>query len=453
MGKYFGTDGIRGLANLDITPEFAMKTARAIGHVLKGQKVGKPVILIGRDPRLSGDMIEAAMIAGFTSMGCDVVIAGVIPTPAAPVLMKILQLDFSVIISASHNPMPDNGIKCFNSRGYKLFENEEAEIEQVLDNTDFDKLERLTGQEMGRVMPLPDAVQRYRFYVQSRAGANLKGLSVLMDCANGATYAAAPEIFSSLGVEVMSINDHPDGININENCGATHPELLSSFVRAGSFDAGLAFDGDGDRLIAVDEKGEAVDGDFMMNIFAKRMKSRATLRNNTLVTTVMSNVGLEMSLKDAGIEMIRAGVGDRNVLKHMLETGAAVGGEQSGHIIFSADSTTGDGIITAMHLLTIMKETGKKLSELRSEMKKCPQVLKNVKVKDKNVILESAEYKAFIEKTKSETKEGYRVLIRPSGTEPLIRVMAEGPDRESTEKMVDELCEKVERMSGETVAL
>jgi phosphoglucosamine mutase len=436
------------MANRDLKPDLVMKVGQAIGYTTRREKVGRPVILVGRDTRLSADMMEAALIAGLTSTGCDVVLAGVIPTPAAPFLATTLQLDFSIIISASHNPMPDNGIKCFSSHGFKLFEETEREMEEIVDSGLPGDFILPAGADVGKIIPLFDALQRYEFYVQSRATYRFDGLTIALDCANGSTSKVAHNIFSNLGARVITINDHPTGLNINDGCGATHPEILQSLVKCGKFDVGLAFDGDGDRVIAVDEKGEIVDGDGLMNIFSLYSKGSGLLNNRILVATVMSNMGLELSLKKAGMRLIRTDVGDRNVVLKMLEEDAILGGEQSGHIVFLRDSTTGDGIITALHLLEVLKETGRKMSDLARTLTYYPQALRNLPVKNKSALLGDERYIGFIKEKEQSLKDKYRILVRPSGTEPMVRVMAEGPDGESTAKLVDEICDFLARIDN-----
>lgn len=448
MGKYFGTDGIRGEANTRLTPEFILKLGKAAAYRIMKKKQSSAMFLVARDTRISGDMIEGALLAGITSMGCNVLLTGVIPTPAAAYLVRFLDLDCAVVISASHNPVKDNGIKFFSRQGYKFTSSEEAEIEALLEEGIPPGNAFLSPRQVGRAMILTDAGQRYANHVESRARRKLNGLKIIVDCANGSTSKIAPEILSDLGARVVVINGHPTGTNINLDCGSTHPQLLQKMVVSGEFDAGLAFDGDGDRVIAVDEKGNLIDGDQLMNIFGLFYSKHDQLPKNTIVATVMSNVGLELSLKEAGISLLRTGVGDRLVLEKMKQTGATIGGEQSGHIIFLEDNTTGDGIITSIHLLSIMKQTDKKLSELAGWMTRYPQVLKNVEVKDKSSILQNSSVKSFIEKVKNESPDDYRIVIRPSGTEPKIRVMVEGSDHKTIEKIADKICKKIRDVSG-----
>jgi phosphoglucosamine mutase len=446
MGKFFGTDGIRGEANRELTTEMAMKIGKAAAlFTIKSTNRENPVFLIGKDTRISGDMLEGALTAGITSMGAHVIRAGVIPTPGVAYLTRSPNVDCGVVISASHNPAADNGIKFFSSEGFKFSETEEAEIERILESGEAEKATHPPGDRVGRVTVLHDAVQKYGSYVQGRAYTGLEGLSVVMDCANGAAAKIAPTIFSELGVQVVDVNNNPTGTNINFNCGSTHPELIRCIIQNNKYDAGLAFDGDGDRLIAIDEKGEIVDGDEMMNIFAHHYKKNNLLKKDIIVATVMSNIGLEKSLKEAGIQLHRTNVGDRHVLEEMRRTGALIGGEQSGHVIFLNDNTTGDGIITALHLLMIMKQTGKTLSQLKASMTKYPQTLKNIRITDKNKVLDNCEFLGYLKEKQEKTSDQYRLLIRASGTEPKIRVMAEGPDEKSTEELVDEVCREIEK--------
>jgi phosphoglucosamine mutase len=442
MGKYFGTDGIRGVANVELTPELALQAGKSIARFTRIENGGRPSILIGRDTRISGEMIEGALVSGITSQGCDVMLAGVIPTPAAAYLVKALQLDCAIIISASHNPMQDNGIKCFSRQGYKLSEKEEQIIENFIDAKDNDA--RCTGGDLGRVVQIADAGRRYENYLVKLADVRLDGISVAMDCANGSTYLAAPNVLSSLGAGVAAFSCNPNGTNINLGCGSTNPMLLQNLVKSGDFHLGLAFDGDGDRLIAVDERGDLADGDQLMSIFGRFYAEKGLLDGKCLVATVMSNLGLDLSLKEAGIKLVRTDVGDRYVLETMLKEGAVLGGEQSGHIIFLKENTTGDGIISAIHLLRIMKETGLTLSKLKEWMRKYPQVMKNVPVTDKEKMAKNVSLKSYIRKR--EAGGNFRIVVRPSGTEPVIRVMAEGPDENSTRDLVEDVCNVIEKI-------
>ncbi|MFP4497706.1 MAG: phosphoglucosamine mutase [Vulcanimicrobiota bacterium] len=446
MGKFFGTDGVRGIANEFLSPELVLKIGKALACHIINKKSNKPTILIGRDTRVSGDMIEGALSAALTSMGCDVLLAGIIPTPAIAYLARTMDVDCGVVISASHNPVIDNGIKFFDFDGLKFSQAEENQIEKYVEMGIPSEFIPPVDSEIGRVMILPDASQRYQFYVQSLAENSLEGLRIALDCANGSTCSTAPAIFSYLKASVTIINGHPDGININRECGSTHPELLQNLVKAGNFDIGLAFDGDGDRLIAVDETGELIDGDEMMNIFAGFYHQQGKLRGNQIVATVMSNIGLEVALKQKGLMLLRSQVGDRNVMELMEEKGANIGGEQSGHIIFLDDNTTGDGIITGLKLVSILKATGKKASELKARMEKFPQVLINVQLKNKEKIMENPDFLSYLEEKQGKKDDKFRILVRASGTEPLIRVMVEGPDLGFINKLADEITEKVKKL-------
>ena len=442
MGKLFGTDGVRGIANDELTPELAMRLGMAIVQLLKDTSGGKPAFLVGRDTRISGDMLEAALSAGMASMGADVYLAGVIPTPAVAYLIRNLGLTGGAVISASHNPTRYNGIKFFTTEGFKLSDELESEIEALVSDKNFPR-ERAVGEAIGRTKILLETPQYYENYVKSIINTRFDDLSVAMDCANGAAHMLAPSILHDLGADVQAFNAHPSGTNINRNCGSTNPEFLQEVIKTGRFDIGLAFDGDADRIIAVDETGKIVDGDALMYILAKYLAKEERLHGNIVVTTIMSNLGFEASLSEDGINMVRTNVGDRNVLKEMLTRGAVLGGEQSGHIIFLEYNTTGDGIITALMLLKALKESGKKLSELSSMMKKYPQVLRNIGVTSKEKILKDETLTTMIKLKQEESKGKYRIVVRPSGTEPLIRVMAEGHDIRTTEMLVDEICNEI----------
>lgn len=424
MGRLFGTDGVRGIANKELTPELAFYLGKAGAKVLsKFHK--KPLFVIGRDTRISGDMLEAAVVAGLCSSGADVVKVGIVPTPAVAYLTRHFKADAGIVISASHNPVEYNGIKFFDSRGYKLPDELEDEIEEIVHNGDFEKNPPI-GAEVGRVYE-KDGLSSYVDYVVSLFGENyFKGFNVALDCANGASFKAAPLVFERLGAKLTVINNEPDGCNINVKCGSTHPEVLSQFVKDKDFDIGFTFDGDADRLIAVDEEGEVVNGDHVMAIWASHLKETGRLLKDTVVATVMSNMGLEVALRKMGIKMVRTKVGDRYVMEEILKNGYIFGGEQSGHIIFLDHNTTGDGIITAVNLLAVLKEKNKKLSELKNIMQVFPQVLINVKVKSKEEYEKNDEIKEEIKKAERELGENGRIVVRPSGTEPLIRVMVEG---------------------------
>ncbi|HOB19871.1 MAG TPA: phosphoglucosamine mutase [Candidatus Atribacteria bacterium] len=448
MGRLFGTDGVRGLANRELTCDLAYKLGQAGAYVLTGEK-HKPRILIGRDTRISGDMLEAALAAGICSVGADAIVVGVLPTPAIAYLARHYGADAGAVISASHNPMEYNGIKFFNSQGYKLPDELENRIEDII----LDKAEELPlseGADLGRIVRIDDAVDEYVEFLKSTIEGDLKGFRIALDCANGAAYEAAPRLFEALGAEVHTISNEPNGVNINAGCGSTHPEKLQEFVKELGADVGLAFDGDADRLIAVDEKGEIVDGDQIMVMCALCMSERGVLKDNTVVTTVMSNLGLDLALKKAGLTSVKTKVGDRYVLEKMLDGGFSIGGEQSGHIIFLDHNTTGDGLLTALQMLGVMKRSGDKLSKLAAQMKKYPQVLVNARVSEqkKHSYADDPVIREEIGKIESRFKDEGRVLIRPSGTEPLVRVMIEGADQKEIEEYAVKLARLIEERLG-----
>jgi phosphoglucosamine mutase len=434
--RLFGTDGVRGVANKDLTPILVYQLGRA-GACVLSELHQKPVIVVGRDTRISGDMLESALVAGICSAGADVLKVGVMPTPSIAFLTRYFNADAGVVISASHNPVEYNGIKFFNREGFKLPDAMEDEIEALVKNPD-GGIQSPTGPQVGRVY-VEDGLRPYVDFVKSVASADFTGLKVAVDCANGASYMAAPAALKELGAEVHVINAGPDGCNINVKCGSTHPEAISNFVKEIGADVGLSFDGDADRLIAVDEKGEVVDGDHVMAICGTYLNRRGRLKNGTVVTTVMSNMGLEVALKKAGIKMVRTRVGDRYVLEEILKEGYNFGGEQSGHIIFLDHNTTGDGLITAVNLLKVMAEEKKPLSELKKIMKVFPQVLVNLRVKDKSKYAGNPKILEAIKKAEEFLGERGRIVVRPSGTEPLIRVMVEGEE----EAAINEVAESI----------
>ncbi|NYE58724.1 phosphoglucosamine mutase [Carboxydothermus ferrireducens] len=443
MGKLFGTDGVRGVANRDLTPELAYKLGRAAAYVLKEKYNGQGIV-VGKDTRISGDMLESALAAGILSVGLNVLRVGVMPTPAIAYLTRELKATAGAVISASHNPMEDNGIKFFSGSGFKLPDEIEEEIEKyVLGEKEIPI--RPIGAEIGRVREISDAVLLYKSFAKNTVELPFSGLRVVVDCANGAASYVAPKIYEELGAEVIPIFNTPDGTNINANCGSTHPEALMRAVVEEGAHLGLAHDGDADRVLAVDEKGNLVDGDQIMVIIGKYLKKKGLLKNNRIVVTVMSNLGLKKAFAREGIEVLETKVGDRYVLEEMLKNGAVIGGEQSGHIILLDHNTTGDGIITALQLMQVIVAEGKKLSELAQEMPKFPQVLKNVRVLDKEKIMASEELAKAIARGEKKLGEG-RILVRPSGTEPLIRVMAEGADAKLTEEVVDEIIAVIEKL-------
>lgn len=450
MRALFGTDGVRGVANRELTPMLAYKMGLAGAYVLSRSVKGpvKPTIVIGKDTRISGDMLEAALIAGICSVGVNVLRVGVMPTPAVAHLIRELKATAGVVISASHNPVEDNGIKFFASSGYKLPDEIEAEIERMIKREGMSELPCPTGSDVGAVKDVPDAGDIYAEFAKKTIFTRLDGLKIVLDCANGAASVLSPRIFSELGAEVISINSEPNGININKGCGSTHPEQLARKVVESGADLGLAHDGDADRVIAVDEEGNIVDGDHIMVICSTHLKRKGQLPNDTVVVTVMSNLGLRLGLKDANIKVLETQVGDRYVLEELLKSGAVFGGEQSGHIIFLAHNTTGDGIVTGLQLAAVVKETGKTLSELAAQMERLPQVLVNVRVRDKKSAMEHEEVKQAIEKGEQILGDKGRILVRPSGTEPKVRVMAEGPDETQLQDLVDEIAAVISRVAG-----
>ena len=447
MGRLFGTDGVRGIANKELDSVLAYNLGRYGAHVLTEAIHHKPRIAVGMDTRISGDMLEAALVAGICSMGGEAVVLGILPTPAIAYLTRNLNLDAGIMISASHNPFEYNGIKFFDSKGFKLSDKLEDRIENLIGKNG---LEYPIGSEIGHKTIDRESLREYVDFLKTTAHIDLKGIKVVCDCANGAAFEAGPTVLRELGAEVIVIHNQPNGVNINVKCGSTHPKDLQKSVLEHKAHAGMAFDGDADRLIAVDEKGGIVNGDFMLAIFAKFMKSRNELKNNAIVGTVMSNMGLDIAMKREGIELIKAKVGDRYVLEEMQSGGYIVGGEQSGHIIFLEHNTTGDGILTALQLLTVIKETGKPLSELASIVKELPQVLINAKVVNEKKLnyMEDKDVAEAILKIEQKMDGNGRVLIRPSGTEPLVRVMLEGENIEEITLLAKDLSKLIESKLG-----
>ncbi|WP_373205727.1 phosphoglucosamine mutase [Clostridium tertium] len=443
MGRMFGTDGVRGIANTELTSEIAYGLGRAGAYVLT-EGTHKPKILVAKDTRISGDMLEAALVSGILSVGAEAVILGVVPTPAVAHLIREYNADAGIMISASHNPVEYNGIKFFDNKGYKLQDELEDEIQRVIESG-FEGVPSPTGHDLGRSSMEIGALDEYTDYALSTIPVDLRGLRVALDCANGACYKAAVKAFRQLGAEVYVINDNPDGTNINENCGSTHPEELQDYVVRKKCDLGFAFDGDADRCLAVDEKGNLINGDFILMLCAKHLKDLGKLKDDTLVVTVMSNLGLDIACKKENIKTIKTKVGDRYVLEEMVKDGYILGGEQSGHIIFLDYNTTGDGLVTALQVAAIRKRSGKTLSELAGIMKELPQVLVNAKVPNekKNIYLEDEEIINEIKKIEEALHGAGRVLIRPSGTEPLVRVMLEGEDQEEIDKMAHGLADLI----------
>jgi phosphoglucosamine mutase len=445
MGRLFGTDGVRGVANLELTPQLAYKLGQAGAYVLTGETKHTPKILVGMDTRISGDMLEAALVSGICSVGAQVMCVGVIPTPAIAYLTRLYDADAGVVISASHNPFEYNGIKFFNSNGYKLPDAIEDKIEEILTNGG-DELPKPIGQNIGYKEFRETALEDYVSFVKGTIAGDLEGVKVAIDCANGASFQAAPMALYDLKAEVSVINNEPDGININNGCGSTHMQQLQAFVRETGADIGLAFDGDADRVLAVDENGNIVDGDQVMAIIGLHLKQQGMLAHNTIVATVMSNMGLDIMAKSNGLKIVKTKVGDRYVLEEMINSGYMLGGEQSGHIIFLEHNTTGDGLLTAIQLIKVLKDSGKKLSELSGVMKILPQVLINAKVTNekKNRYLDDEVIKKMCQELEDEFKGEGRVLIRPSGTEPLVRVMIEGKDKEVITRRAKELVRVIE---------
>ena len=443
MSRMFGTDGVRGIANTELTAELAYSLGRAGAFVLT-EGTHKPKILVAKDTRISGDMLEAALVAGILSVGAEAVILGVVPTPAVAHLTREYNADAGVMISASHNQVEYNGIKFFDGRGYKLSDELEDQIQAVIESN-FEGVPSPVGGAVGRSYTEETALREYIDYAMSTIKTDLKGLRVALDCANGAAYKAAVKAFRALGARVYVINDNPDGNNINENCGSTHMEELMDYVVRKNCDIGFAFDGDADRCLAVDEKGNMINGDFLLTICAKALKESGRLKDDTLVVTVMSNLGLDIAAKREGINLVKTKVGDRYVLEEMLKENYILGGEQSGHIIFLHHNTTGDGLVTALQIAAILKESGKTFSELAGVMKELPQVLVNAKVPNekKNIYLEDKEIIDAINAVESKLNGVGRVLIRPSGTEPLVRVMLEGENQEEINAMANSLVDLI----------
>lgn len=448
MGRLFGTDGVRGVANSELTPELAFKIGRAGAYVLTSD-AHKPKILVGRDTRISGEMLESALIAGICSVGAQAVCVGVIPTPAIAYLVRTQGFDAGVMISASHNPFEHNGIKYFNSEGYKLSDEIEERIEAIiLDNAE--EISRPTHENVGRISHDSTLCEKYIKFAASTTEVRLDGMKIAIDCANGASSVTAQKALEILGAEVSVINNSPDGININADCGSTHIEGLMRYVTEVGADMGLAFDGDADRVLAVSENGEYVDGDKIMAICALDLKARGKLKKNTIVATVMSNLGLFVMGREKGLNIEKTKVGDRYVLEEMLKSDYSIGGEQSGHVILLEHNTTGDGLVTGIQLASAVKKSGKTLSELAGVMDVYPQVLINAKVKTENKerYTEDAEIMAAIEKIEAEFANNGRVLIRPSGTEPLVRVMIEGKDESVIRARAEALADLIVKKLG-----
>ena len=449
MGRLFGTDGVRGVANSELTPELAFKLGRAGAYVLSRDNA-RPVFIIGKDTRLSGDMLEDALSAGILSVGGNVIKVGVLPTPAVAHLVRAYGADAGVVISASHNPFEYNGIKFFKWDGFKLDDDVEDEIEDII-LRDRDVSSDIIGDKLGKVVEADDdALELYARYLESTIDVEIKGRKIVLDCANGASYKVAEKVYRDLGADVTVIGNSPNGTNINDKCGSTHPENLQEEVVRQGAELGLAYDGDADRLIAVDEKGRIIDGDKLICICAKMMADRGELTHNLVTATVMSNIGFHKYLESLGCKVEVTGVGDRYVLESMLKTGGQIGGEQSGHIIFRNHSTTGDGILSSLQLLQAVIMSGRKPSELADEIEIFPQVLKNARVKNenKNKYTNDPDIQNAISKIEKYMEGSGRVLIRPSGTEPLVRVMIEGQDIEQITMMAEKLAILITKRFG-----
>ncbi|MEY8017952.1 phosphoglucosamine mutase [Mycobacterium servetii] len=441
MGRLFGTDGVRGVANRELTAELALALGMAAaGHLARPGGPGRRVAVVGRDPRASGEMLEAAVIAGLTSQGVDALRVGVLPTPAVAYLTGAYDADFGVMISASHNPMPDNGIKVFGPGGRKLDDDSENRIEELLAAGPG---VRPVGAGIGRVLDAEDAADRYLRHVGKASTLRLDGLTVVVDCAHGAASATAPTAYRAAGARVIAINAEPNGLNINDGCGSTHLDALRAAVVAHGADLGLAHDGDADRCLAVDAGGHVVDGDAIMVVLALAMQEARELVSDTLVTTVMSNLGLHLAMRAAGITVRTTGVGDRYVLEELRAGDYSLGGEQSGHIVMPALGSTGDGIVTGLRLMTRMVQTGAPLADLAAAMRTLPQVLINVEVADRATASAAPSVQAAVAAATAELGETGRILLRPSGTEPVIRVMVEAPAKEVAERIAARVAEVV----------
>jgi len=443
MGKYFGTDGVRGVANQELTAEMAYSIGRCGGYVLAGN-VEKPKVVIGMDTRISGPLLESALVAGMLSIGADVIRVGIVSTPAVAYITRLLKADAGVMISASHNPVEDNGIKFFGGDGFKLTDETELQIEQLMD-AEKDELPRPVGSGLGKVTIDNDSKYLYLEYLKTTISHKFNGIKVVLDCAHGAAFELAPRLFRELGADVIAIGAEPDGLNINDGYGSTHPETLRAEVLRHHADLGLAFDGDADRLIAIDNHGDEVDGDFILCICGDAMNRAGKLKDGTIVSTVMSNIGFYKATEKLSLNTAKTAVGDRYVMEEMRRGGYNLGGEQSGHVIFLDYNTTGDGILTAIQLVDTLKASGKKLSDLKAMMTKYPQVLVNVRVLDKTNYPNNPAIEAAITEVEDKLGDNGRVLVRPSGTEPLIRVMAEGPNKDELDLFVGQIVEVVQR--------
>ena len=442
MRKYFGTDGIRGIAGESLTADLSFKVGKALGKLLT-EKKEHPKVVIGRDTRISCDMIEQALTAGLTSTGVNVMTVGTIPTPAIAYLTKTIETDSGIMISASHNSYQDNGIKIFGPDGFKLTDEQELEIESLIDNSE--QIKNASFEKIGKLYGGSELSQKYVQHIKQSISGDLSNIKIALDCANGATTGVAPYIFGDLEADIETIGCQPNGININDNVGSTKIDTISAFVKENNVDVGFAFDGDGDRVLAVDANGNIVDGDKIMFILAKHLKEQGELKDNMVVSTVMSNIGFYKAIEENGLQSVKTAVGDRYVVEEMRNNNYSLGGEQSGHIILMNYATTGDGILTAVKLANIIKSTGKSLEELASEVSIYPQKLVNIKVIDKKAAMEDSEILAECEKVEKELEGNGRILLRASGTENLIRVMVEA----SSDELTDKYCEQVAKIVRE----
>ena len=442
MRKYFGTDGIRGIAGESLTADLSFKVGKALGKLLT-EKKEHPKVVIGRDTRISCDMIEHALTAGLTSTGVNVMTVGIIPTPAIAYLTKTIETDSGIMISASHNPYQDNGIKIFGPDGFKLTDEQELEIESLIDNSE--QIKNASFEKIGKVYGGNELTQKYIQHIKQSITGDLSDIKIALDCANGATTGVAPFIFGDLEADIETIGCQPNGVNINDNVGSTKIETISEFVKENNVDVGFAFDGDGDRVLAVDAKGNIVDGDKIMFILAKHLKEQGELKDNMVVSTVMSNIGFYKAIEENGLQSVKTAVGDRYVVEEMRKNDYSLGGEQSGHIVLMNYATTGDGILTAVKLANIIKTSGKSLEELASEVNIYPQKLVNIKVIDKKTAMEDSDILAECEKVEKELEGNGRILLRASGTENLIRVMVEA----SSDELTDKYCEQVAKIVRE----
>ena len=442
MRKYFGTDGIRGIAGESLTADLSFKVGKALGKLLT-EKKDHPKVVIGRDTRISCDMIEHALTAGLTSTGVNVMTVGTIPTPAIAYLTKTIETDSGIMISASHNPYQDNGIKIFGPDGFKLTDEQELEIESLIDNSE--QIKNASFEKIGKVYGGNELTQKYIQHIKQSITGDLSDVKIALDCANGATTGVAPFIFGDLEADIETIGCQPNGVNINDNVGSTKIETISEFVKENNVDVGFAFDGDGDRVLAVDANGNIVDGDKIMFILAKHLKEQGELKDNMVVSTVMSNIGFYKAIEENELQSVKTAVGDRYVVEEMRKNDYSLGGEQSGHIVLMNYATTGDGILTAVKLANIIKTSGKSLEELASEVNIYPQKLVNIKVVDKKAAMEDSDILAECEKVEKELEGNGRILLRASGTENLIRVMVEA----SSDELTDKYCEQVAKIVRE----